>query len=186
MNKEEPTRKVTPRNYQNLESETIIFASTIYSVLSLILVGLVFRFWLSDSAEVCIISIYAFFSLIFLVFIGVQSHRRIKLNKLPSDDILELCYLVKENSNYRNAEFSGCWNVTRDSFNDYAMKRIFSTDISKLIPAHDYFSYMLSEKYIIVSSITDNSNDINKNTLNISPSALAVEKLKTYEGSAGW
>jgi len=188
MNKEEIERKVIPINYRTLASETIIFASTIYAVLSLILVGVVFRFWLSDCFEVYIISIYAFLSLIFLIYMGIQSYRRTKLNKLPSNTILELCYLVKENSNYKNAEFvnNGCWNVTLCSFNDHAMKSIFGTEISKLIPAHDYFSFMLSEKYITVSSITDNSNDINKNTLNISPSISAIEKIKIYEDSVRW
>ena len=188
MNKEEVERKAIPKNSRTLESETIIFVSTIYAVLSLILVAVVFRFFLSDCLEVYIISIYVFLSLIFLIYMGIQSRRRTKLNKLPSTDILQLCYLVKENSNYKNAEYanSGCWNVTLSSFNDHAMKRIFGTEISKLIPAHDYFSFMLSEKYIRVSSITDNSNDINKNTLNISPSDLALEKLKIYEESAGW
>lgn len=180
--------KVNPRNYKTLESETIIFLSTSYAVISLILVGVVFRFWLSDCLEIYIISIYTFLSLIFLVYMGIQSNRRTKLNKLPSNTILELCYLVKEKSNYKNSEFvqSGCWNVTLSSFNDHAMKNIFGTEVSKLIPTHDYFSFMLSEKYITVSSITDNSNNINKNTLNISPSIKAIEKLKIYEDSERW
>ncbi|PHO11816.1 hypothetical protein CPG38_11145 [Malaciobacter marinus] len=127
MNKEKVARKAIPINYKTLESETIIFASTSYAVLSLILVGVVFRFWLAERFEIYIISIYACLSLLFLIYMGIQSYRRTKLNKLPSSTILELCYLVKENSNYKNAKFvnNGCWNVTLSSFNDHAMKSIF-------------------------------------------------------------
>lgn len=186
MNATEVARQVVSRSYWTLESETIIFVSTTYAVLSLILVGVVFRFWLPASAEVCVISIYAISSLIFLSFIGVQSRRRTKLNKLPSEDILELCYLVKECGNHGKEDFSGNWHVTYDSFNGHAMKRIFSTYISQIIPPHDYFSYMLAERYIDVSSVTDKGSDINKNTISISLSKSAQEKLKIYEGSAQW
>jgi hypothetical protein len=179
MSETEVERKVVSRSYWTLESETIIFASTIYAVLSLILVGVVFRFWLPASLELCVISIYAIFSLIFVSFIGVQSRRRTKLNKLPSRDILELCYLVKEG-------FSESMGVTCDSFNGHAMKRLFSTEISQIILPHDYFSYMLAERYIDISGFTDKGSDINKNTLNIYLSKSAQEKLEIYEGSAHW
>ena len=191
MDELEPERKAVERNYRTLESETIILFSTIYAVLSLILVWGVFKFLLCKPYELFAIIVYTVVSIFFLLFIGFQSRRRTKLNKLPSENILELCYLVKEKSNYDDDEagipgFRGCWNITCESFNNHSMNKLFSSNISQIIPAHDYFSYMISEKYINVSAVTDIGNDISKNHLSISLSEKAVSKLKIYEESVKW
>ncbi|TKG00255.1 hypothetical protein [Vibrio sp. F13] len=186
MNSTEVERKVAPRSYKTLESETIIFVSTAYAVASLLLVGVLFRFFLSKEAEPTVIGIYAVFSLIFLLFMGVQSRRRTKLNKLPSDDILELCYLVKESSNHGEVGYSGNWHITHKSFNNHAMERIFSRSTSEIIPALDYFSYMLAERCIDVSSVTDKGTRIDENVISIALSESSLSKLKIYESASNW
>ena len=186
MNSTEVERKVAPRSYKTLESETIIFVSTAYAVVSLLLVGVIFRFFLSKEAEPTVIGFYSVFSLIFLVFMAVQSRRRTKLNKLPSDDILELCYLVKESSKHGEAGYSGKWHITHRSFNNHAMERIFSRPISETIPALDYFSYMLAERCIDVSSVTDKGRNIDENAISIVLSKSSLSKLKIYESANNW
>jgi hypothetical protein len=175
----ESNRKVKPVKYKTLESESIIFFSTLYAVVTLLLVGVIFRFWLSDESEKVVISIYAFFSLFYLLYMGIQSKRRTELNKLPSTDILDLCYLIKDSGDPE----TGKWCTTHESFNNRAMDLFFTYHISQILPAHDYFSYMLSEGFLEIKGVND--MPLNKN-LHIYLSNKALSRLGIYENSFQW
>ncbi|ELA8128055.1 hypothetical protein ACTNNG_004562 [Vibrio parahaemolyticus] len=177
------TRKFVERDYKTFESESITFVSTIYAMVSLFLVGIYFRFFISQNFELLIVSVYVVIALAFLAFLGVQSSRRTKLNKLPSADILELCNLVKENTT--NVD-SGSWHVTPDAFNKHAMERLFTRSVAELIPANDYLTYMLAEKYIEVSSVTDKSKYNAENNISIAITDKANYRLKIYENAKDW
>lgn len=173
--------KVKSRTYKTIESETIIFYSTIYAVISLLLVGIVFRFWLPlfpATFQVTIITAYALASVWFLYYIYIKSTRRTKINKLPPTDITSLCYLVKAYSQ----EESKTWHTTLESFNSNAMKLLFDDHIPQIIPPHDYFSYMLAERYIEIASI----NNISNNTLSIQLSSKAILHLDIFEKAEHW
>lgn len=179
-------RKAIRRKYKTFESETLIFISTSYAVVSLILVTIVFRFWLPENYKFPIVGAYALFSLSTLIWMGFQSRRRTELNKLPSLDVLELCYLVKETSDQSREGYSGCWHVTYELFNTLSMERLFGDMVSQIVPPHDYFSYMLAEKYIEIQAIIDKGCDINKNSLSICLSDKALSRLAIYEKSGSW
>ena len=175
----ESNRKVYPIEYKTMESESIVFCSTAYAVVSLLLVGVIFRFFLSDDLEKIVISLYAGLSVLYLFFMGNQSKRRAELNKLPSSDILDLCYLIKESGDPE----TGRWYTTRESFNERAMERFFTYHFSQVIPPHDYFSYMLSEGFLEIRNI----NDMPLNTnLQIYLSSKAESRLNIYEKSTKW
>lgn len=170
-------RKVKDIKYKTLESETIVFFSTIYAVVSLFFVGVVFRFFLPKSYEVYVVGFYAMVSFIFLVYIGVNSRRRTKLNKLPSFDVLELCYFV---DNYTGEETGYYW-TKKESFNDHAMEIFFGRDIARGLPSHDYLSFMLAERYVVVESVSE----LNRN-LGIKLAKKAIDRMSIYEMSKKW
>ena len=178
-------RKTTHRDYKTLEQETIVLLSSIYAVVSVFLVGIVFRFWLPTTTSLTqglVAGLYLIASVAFLALIAWQSTRRTKINKLPSADITELCYLIKENSQ----EQSKCWHTTQDTFNRRAMTLLFGADISSRVPAHHYFSYMLSERYIEIAVKTiDALNPVNDN-LPIRLTKKANTHLGIYEDAKHW
>lgn len=177
----ELSRKTDCIEYKTLESETIVFCSSLYAVIALMLVGVVFRFWLQEECEEAVIGVYALLSISFLIFIGIQSKRRTKLNKLPSRDVLDLCYLIRENLGNE----SSVWHTTYSSFNNRAMELFFTYEISTNIPAHDYFSFMLAERYLEIEGVVDIPG-VNNNNLKITLTKKAKERLAIYEESKSW
>ena len=173
--------QILEREYKTFEAETIVMLSTLYAIVSLILVTVLFRFLLIESYELITISSYAVISFFFLLWIGRHSRRRAQLNKLPSIDVIKLCYMVKE--------FSGqgrkSWHTTYSAFNDRAMERIFGATISEILPSHDYFSYIMAEKYIVALPM-DNSSDREQNGFSISLSETAQKKLKIFGDAKNW
>ena len=181
--------KIEEIKYNTLESEQIVQYSTRYAVISLILVSVFMRIWLPKptvlfSVESLVLATYVIISLCFLFYMGIQSKRRALINKLPSTDILKLCAFVKQVTD--QTVDTGCWHVTYEKFNKHAMGAIFSEQIASIIPAHDYFSYMLSEKLIDVDSVTDKGRDINSNPLSIQLSEKAKKRLEIYNQSLTW
>ncbi len=165
--------------YKTLESETIVFLSTAYAVVSLFLVGVVFRFWMPEKYEYCVVGVYAVLSFTFLLFVGHESRKRTKINKLPSFDIIKLCYFAK---NYIGKE-TGVWCTTYESFNRHAMELLFDDSLYRSVPPHDYFSYMLAERYLIIEGIVDPK--INNN-LKINLTKKAYDRLAIYKNSKKW
>ncbi len=191
MNMEETPSEVKEINYTTWESETIVIASTAFAVASSILTGVIFRIWpptLSTllSPENCALALYTLASAGIIIYIGMQSRKRALLNKLPSIDIIKLCNLVKQYSMHGQQGYSGNWHTTSAAFNQRAMDTLFSQGVSQIIPAHDYFSYMLSERLIVTESITDKGSDKNLNTLSIALSKKALKRIEIYEKSKHW
>lgn len=191
MNFEEIHGEVKEINYVTWELETIVIISTAFAVVSSIVTGVIFRIWpptlnILFSLENFLLLLYTLASVGIITYIGVQSRRRASLNKLPSIDIIKLCYLVKQYSMHGQKDYSGSWHTTSATFNQHAMESLFSQGISQIIPAHDYFSYMFSEKFIVATSITDKGSEKASNILSITLSKKALKRIDIYEKSKCW
>lgn len=174
--------KINEINYKTLSTINIAFASVLYSFLSILFAAVFYLY--TDIAKVLII--YVIISLIIVIWLFIQSRRRILIDKLPSSDIVNLLYLIKSKSGQKDIEFSGSWHVNISSFNKIAMEELYPEIKSELILPHDYFSYILVEKYIVISSFIDNGNIKENNNLSISLSVKGLEILRIYEKSIKW
>lgn len=178
-------RKAQHRDYKTIESETIVLFSSVYAVVSLCLVSILFRFWfptITLDEQVTATLVYVVISIGFLAFIFRESTRRTKINKLPSADITELCYFVKSYSQ----EESKHWHTTQLTFNTEAMKLLFGIEISNIAPAHDYFSYMLSERYIEIPLEHNVVHNRSNQNLSIRLTKKADTHLGIYEQAKHW
>lgn len=174
--------KAPYREYKTLESETIILFSTVYSVLSLFLVGIVFRFFLPKNYEFIVFSAYACSSFLFLIYISIQARKRTKINKLPSADVLEVLYFFKEKIKHEGDSFE----TSPSSFNNEAMIALYDEALASNIPPHDYFSYLLVERYIKISSFTFTGHYTNFNSMYVMLSEKSLSRLKIYEDAESW
>ena len=191
MNIEEAPSEVKEINYATWESETIVIVSTAFAVASSIVTGVIFRIWpptlnILLSLENCALALYTLVSAVIVIYVGLQSRKRALLNKLPSIEIIKLCNLVKHYSMHGQQGFSGNWHTTSAAFNQRAMESLFSQWVSQIIPVHDYFSYMLSERLIVIDSITDKGSEKSVNTLSISLSKKALKRIEIFEQSKHW
>ncbi|EGR2185961.1 hypothetical protein DZF89_24140 [Vibrio parahaemolyticus] len=171
--------------YKTLESEKIVQLTSWYAIVSLILVSIFMRIWLPKptqfySWETAVLTIYAIMSLTFLIFVGKQSKRRALINKLPSADILKVCQFIQEHTNEKS------WQVTYENFNIRSMQIIFGDRIPFIIPPHDYLSYMLSERLVVINAVTDQGTEKLMNPLSIELSGKGKKCLEIYSKSLKW
>ncbi len=191
MDIEETLGELKEINYTTWESETIVIISTAFAIASSIVTGVIFRIWpptlnILLSLENGALAFYTVASAGIIIYIGLQSRKRALLNKLPSIDVIKLCHLVKQYSMHGQQGYSGNWHTTSAAFNQRAMESLFSQWVSQIIPAHDYFSYMLSERFIVTESITDKGSEKSLNALSISLSKKALKRIEIYEKSKHW
>lgn len=177
--------EISEIEYKTLESEKIVQLTSWYAIVSLILVSIFMRIWLPKptqfySWETAVLAVYAIMSLTFLIFVGKQSKRRALINKLPSADILKVCQFVQEHTNEKS------WQVTYENFNIRSMQIIFGDRIPFIIPPHDYLSYMLSERLVVIYAVTDQGTDKHMNPLSIELSEKGKKCLEIYSKSLKW
>ncbi|EHH1106668.1 hypothetical protein J7H93_004755 [Vibrio parahaemolyticus] len=171
--------------YKTFESEKIVQVMSWYAITSLIVVSIFMRVWLPKptqlySWETAALTVYTVISLSFLYIMGKQSKRRALINKLPSTDILKICEFLKDHTKNKS------WHVTYENFNTQSMQIVFGDSISFIIPPHDYLSYMLSERLVVIKAVTDKGSDRLMNPLSIELSGKGHKCLEIYSKSLKW
>lgn len=167
------------RTYKTLTSEKIAFCSAMYAVLSLIISNLVMRF-LNNQEIVVAAVLFVIVSVFFSLWALRQSHRRIKLNKLPSDYIIKILYLVKKESRHGQEDYSQEWHTYQATFNTKATDAVFEEFAGLKIEPQEYFTFVLAENLITATAININ------NSLSIKLSKKGLERLEIFEKSEKW
>lgn len=175
--------KSRERDYRTPESEKLNLLTAIYSAASIILILGIYKFCLKGvfaaypAVEVTTYSLHIAITVIFLIVMYVMSSRRAQINRLYSDEVLQVCEVIKECKIH---------STTVADFNKQAMITVFGINIANTVPAIDYFSYLFSEGLIEISSVIDIGLDVSKNEYNLSLSAKGNQLLEIYEKAKCW